>query len=219
MLKSRWELAHDLKAEALPQLHSAHVRTDDEVELHRPEATASCLFLRVDAHGPGDTTAHSMSRSNVRAVADVRTTAALIRTKVVGTENVSAFLRDEDTIADRKPVRGRLVTCDIRGSVYVSPARKTGSRMRQISSASVMSADRMFTTPDYLAWCRPEMQLTRSKLTYSRRVVNWRRRRDCRHKVRSALYGQVSLGKLTVHDHWANSHDLVSDTFDRCIGC
>jgi hypothetical protein len=71
VLKSRWESANDLKAEALPQLHRSLVRADDEVELHRSEARVFCLFFGVEAHRPGDTTARGMSRRHVSAIADV----------------------------------------------------------------------------------------------------------------------------------------------------
>jgi len=75
----------------------------------------------------------------------------LIGAKIISAENLTVIFGDEDLIASRKPVGKRFIAIDTRGSVYVSPARKTGSRIRQMLSASAVFAGRMLNISDYLA--------------------------------------------------------------------
>ena len=104
VLKRRGESANDLKAETLPELYRSLVRADDKVELHRPKARVLGQFFGVETHRSGDTTASSMSRRHVSAVAYVCTATTLICTKVVGAEDVPVFLSDENLVASREPV-------------------------------------------------------------------------------------------------------------------
>jgi hypothetical protein len=87
MSERGWQTPNDLKPQRLPQPHSAPVRADHEVELHRPITARSGMPQRMLAHASRNPTPASRGMSHVAAVAHVPPATGLIWPHIVGAEN------------------------------------------------------------------------------------------------------------------------------------
>src|SRR5262245_34692706 len=92
MLESPWQPAHNGEPHALPQLDSAIVRGNDEIELHVPEFAPARFIQRVRAHGPSHAPAVCSRCNDIAAVCHMSTAAPLVRSQVIGPDNCTLIV-------------------------------------------------------------------------------------------------------------------------------
>ena len=83
MVEGLRHASYDLKVKRLPELQSARIRADDEVELHASVAVPSCVVQRVQTHRACNAATRRIRTHHVAAIADVLAGASLIGTNVI----------------------------------------------------------------------------------------------------------------------------------------
>lgn len=109
MVEGKWQPPDDLEPEFLPETHRPLVRAHHEVELHAPISARSSVSQGVLAHKPCDAASGGSGAHHEAAVADVATTARLVRTHVVGPQDDPVLLDNEGLLVRSHPVGERLL--------------------------------------------------------------------------------------------------------------
>ena len=115
MLERFGNNAYDGEPKFPPEAHSAFVCGNNQVELHGAEACCQRNFLRVPAHGGGDTQPTCSGADDIAAIADVATWPRLIRLEVVGADQLTVRpITDEGSRRNLHPGMMRLLFGDFR---------------------------------------------------------------------------------------------------------
>ncbi len=92
MVEGLRHASYVLKVKIPPELQSARIRADDEVELHASEAVPSCVVQRVQTHRACNAATRRIRTHHVTAIADVLAGASLIGTNVIRAGDLTVLL-------------------------------------------------------------------------------------------------------------------------------